>query len=87
MKKLLFTIVALSLFVIPPVAFAEGTTMGGLGFHAGSTPFDGFGFLTGREFAAPSIGIRHWLSERVGGDIGVGFFNLSAKPGEDTSPR
>lgn len=83
MKKLLFTIVALALLASPPLARAEGTRMGGLGFHAGSSPFDGFGFLTGRDFASPSVGARQWFTDRVGGDVGVGFFNLSAKPGED----
>lgn len=83
MKKLLFTVAALALLASPPLARAEGTHMGGLGFHAGSSPFDGFGFLTGRDFAAPSVGARQWFTDLVGGDVGVGFFNLSAKPGED----
>jgi hypothetical protein len=83
MKNLLVTVAALSLLTFAPAASAEGTTMGGLGFHAGSSPFDGFGFLTGRDFAAPSVGVRQWFSDKLGGDVGVGFFNLSAKPGED----
>lgn len=83
MKKLFFTVAALALLAGPPLAQAESAPMGGLGFHAGSTPFDGFGFLLGRGFASPSVGARQWFTDRIGGDIGVGFFDLSAKPGED----
>jgi hypothetical protein len=83
MKKLLVMVAALSLLVLPSVAAAQDAPGGGLGFHAGSTPFDGFGFLTGRDFAAPTLGLRHWFNSQIGGDLGVGFFNLSADPGDD----
>lgn len=83
MKRLIFTVAALSLLILPGTSSAQGTSMGGLGFHAGSTPFDGFGFLTGRDFAVPTVGLRQWFNDQVGGDLGVGFFSLSADPGED----
>lgn len=83
MKKLFFALAALALLTPPPLAQAQETPAGGLGFHAGSTPFDGFGYLTNHDFAAPSIGLRHWFNDRVGGDLGVGYFNVSTDPSEN----
>ena len=83
MKQLVFTLAALSLLVLPASSRAQETAMGGLGFHAGSSPFDGLGFLTNHDFAVPTLALRHWFGERVGADIGVGYFSVSTEPSEN----
>ena len=81
MQKLLFTVAALTLLVAPSVAQSEGT-MGGLGFHAVSSPFAGLGPIIGSQFGTPTLGVRQWFSERVGGDIGLGYMSFSEDPGD-----
>lgn len=71
MKKLVF---ACLLMIVAASAHAEGT-MGGFGFRSG-VPFN-TGVVT--VSAAPTIGIRHWFTSQMGGDLAVGFSTVSVE--------
>lgn len=83
MKRIVFAAVAVTVLAMP--AHAEGT-MGGLGFRsaaAGVAAPLAPGLLTFET--TPTIGIRHWLSERAGFDGAFGFTSLAVEAGPPTA--
>lgn len=80
MKKI--ALVAVAAALLASAAHAEGK-MGGLGFRSGASGVSASvpGFAAE---ATPTIGIRHWLSERAGFDVGFGFVSLNQETGPPT---
>ena len=78
MKKI--ALVAVAAALLASAAHAQGK-MGGLGFRSlgSSVSLPGLGFET-----TPTIGVRHWLSERAGFDVGFGFVSLNQEQGPPT---
>lgn len=73
MKKLVF---ACLLMIVAASAHAEGT-MGGFGFRSGAGLNTGPVGIT----ASPTIGIRHWFTSQMAGDVAVGFVTASLEQG------
>ena len=75
MKRIVLVVLATTLFSM--AAHADGT-MGGIGFRStGYISVPSFAPIT--VVASPTIGVRHWLSERVGLDGAIGFATASAE--------
>ena len=78
MKKLVLTAVAM--LTLTAAALAQGT-MGGPGFRSSAAAGNVL-VNSGISFeVSPTLGIRHWISESVGFDLGLGFASLSAEGG------
>ncbi|HEY6194369.1 MAG TPA: outer membrane beta-barrel protein [Candidatus Eisenbacteria bacterium] len=71
MKKLCFVFAAAALLGAVTAHATEGT-MGGLGFHVGSSPFSGI-LISSGPATTPTLGIRQWFTPSVGFDLGVGY--------------
>jgi hypothetical protein len=70
LKKML---VLACLFTIVAVSAHAQETKGGFGFRSGAALNTGpIGFS-----ASPTVGIRHWFTSQMGGDIAVGFATVS----------
>ncbi len=62
--------------VVAGSAFAQETaSMGGLGFRSGAALNTGPVGIS----ASPTVGIRHWFSGQMGGDLAVGFATASVE--------
>ena len=72
-KKL--ALACLLMVVAASVHAQETSPMGGFGFRSG------FAFDTGPVgfSASPTVGIRHWFSSQMGGDLAVGFATASVE--------
>lgn len=75
-KKMVVAVFAM--LMVAGAAQAEGT-MGGIGFRSLDGPFSvlentGIGFTT-----SPAIGLRHWLNEKTGLDLAIGFASISTE--------
>ena len=75
---------ALTATLLAGAAHAE--VMGGIGFRSSTAtlsapvPSSSFSFD-----ASPTIGIRHWISERMGLDGAIGFASMTAEAGPPTT--
>lgn len=70
MKKLAITCLFM---IIAASAYAQSTSMGGFGFRQGAALNTGPVGIS----ASPTVGIRHWFTSSMGGDIAVGFVSTS----------
>ena len=69
------------------LAFACLLMMVAVGAHAQDGPMGGFGFRSGAALntgpvgfsTSPTVGIRHWFTSQMGGDIAVGFATASVE--------
>lgn len=81
MKRIAFVALATTTLL---AGAAHAEVMGGLGFRSGgsisapaATPVD--------LSASPTIGIRHWVSDRLGLDGAIGFATVSAEGGSPST--
>ena len=82
LKKTLIAMVAASiLFGAVAAQAAESTMMGGLGFRTLQGPANQLVNSTINFGTSPAIGIREWMTDKVGLDVAVGFTSLSVKGG------
>ena len=80
MLKRMLAFASLVLLLAAP-ANAQGPK-GGIGFHAGGSPFNG---LFGVDVEpSPTIGLRHWLNSQVAVDFGLGYSQLKIEPSPQT---
>ena len=83
MKRI--ALIAIAATLLAGAAHAEGT-MGGLGFRSAGP--GAAAALSTSPFilsTSPTLGVRHWLSERAGIDAAFGFVTLTAESGTPTA--
>ena len=82
MKKI--ACMALAATLIAGAAHAE--VMGGIGFRSSSATLSAPVPASTLSFdASPTIGVRHWISERVAFDGAIGFASMTAEAGPPTA--
>ena len=74
-------VIAALLLLAAPSAHAEGT-MGGLGFRTTASPF-AYLKLSQNE-TQPTVGGRHWFTEQVAVDVGIGYNQDKYEPATET---
>lgn len=78
MKKNIIAVAAITMLLSATSAFAA-TTMGGLGFRTLNGPSNLLDNANVSFSVSPAVGVRQWLTEKVGFDAAIGFSSLESE--------